>query len=120
MRIIFNAIIIGAAANVVLEIMPWWTILFIAFIVLIIFRLPPKSSFFSAALGGGLYFLISSLYTDIINGSLLSNKISILFNLPSPYIIIVITSLIGFISAGLGGILANKFIALFLSKHNQS
>lgn len=118
MRIILNAIIIGATANVILEVMPWWTIVFIAFIVLVLFRLPAKSSFFSAALGGGGYFFISSLYTDIINGGILSNKVAFLFNLPSPYIIILITTLIGFISAGLGGILANKFTALFIPKSN--
>lgn len=117
MRIIFNAIIISVAANLILEVMPWWVIIFIAFLVLALFRLPAKSSFISGALGGGMYSLVSSLYTDIVNGSLLSQKIAILFNLPSPYIIILITTLIGFISGGLGGILANKFLQLFKPKH---
>ena len=117
MRIIFNAIIISVAANLILEVMPWWVIIFIAFLVLMLFHLPAKSSFLSGAIGGGLYFLVSTLYTDIVNGSLLSQKIAILFGLPSPYIFILISTLIGFISGGLGGLLANKFLLLFKPKH---
>lgn len=112
-RIVFNALIIAIASNIVLEIMPWWTVIFVAFIVLLLFRLPAKSAFLSGALGGGLCFLVASLYADIINGGLLSGRIAELFKLPSPIIILLITTFIGLISGGLGGLLANKLVLLF-------
>lgn len=117
LRVLFNALIIAIGTNIILEVMPWWMVVFVAFFVLLLFRQSAKISFLSGALGGGSYFLISALFTNYYNGGILAGRIAELFTLPSPYIIIFLTFLIGFISGGLGGLLANKFFNL-LKPHN--
>ena len=50
-------------------------------------------------------WLMLSLYIDIQNQSILSKKIAILFHVAQPWIIMVISAVIGGISGMLGGII---------------
>jgi len=113
MRFLIVFIVTAILSCLALFIMPWWIPMPIAF--LLTLGLPMKKgwSFLAPALGCGLCFVIIALLRDLNNHHLLSEKIALVFHLPSFTYLILISGIIGFITAGLGGWTAATLSALF-------
>lgn len=85
--------------------LPWWTIAIVAFIVLALIPQSPAKAFLCgftsiALLWGFLSFLKSSQ-----NEHLLAHKVSLLIlKMDNPFLLIVITALIGALVAGFGAL----------------
>lgn len=108
------SIVLTALLSFVLGIyLPWWSIAVAAFVVAALVPQKPWKSWLSAfvavaALWGGLAFGINAA-----NQSILLNKISLLFQLNQPLLLILITALIGGLVASvaaLAGAYARKNI----------
>ena len=85
--------------------LPWWTIIFISFIVVALFKLPSKAAWLSPSIFIMLSWLLQILYLDQKTGFRSSERIADIFGAPAmvSYIIAIIT--IGLV-AGLSGYLA--------------
>lgn len=113
MRFVFVLLLTAVASYGVLLIMPWWTPMLAA--CCIAFLLPMKNgrSFLATGLGAALCYSIVSLMADQANDHILSRKMAVLFGMPSYSLMIVLTAMTGFITAGLGGWTGAAFHRLF-------
>lgn len=101
-------------------IMPWWISMLLSFIILLILPMKGGKAFLAAGLGTALAYIIMSMQVDIANEHILSSKMAILFNLPSYVLMIIITAMIGAVTAGLGAWMASAFRLLFIKKNMQT
>lgn len=93
--------------------LPWWTIAIIAFIVGFYLASSSTIAYFSGFLSLLLLWSGFALFLDIQNQSILSSKISHLFSLPHPLLLIFITGMVGGLVAGfasLTGYLMRKVV----------
>lgn len=118
MRFWLSAVLVGFLSVLLLYILPWWSPMVLAFLFYFLFPLKTKNSFWSAGLGCGIAFLIVALYTDVQNEYILSQKMAALFHLPSHWLLSLLTSLIGFVTAGLGAWMAHLFRRVLLNPSN--
>jgi len=85
--------------------LPWWGIAVAAFIVSILIPQKPSMSFLSGFIGVFLLWEILAWWTDYKNNSILSHKIAEIFPLGgSNVLLILLTSLVGAMVAGLGAL----------------
>jgi cell division protein FtsX len=104
MKLLINTFIIIALSAIAQLFLPWWSIAVVAFLV----------GYFATdsgwqAFGAGFLALVMlwggySLFIDQANEHILSSKMAQLFKLPSSYLLIIITSIIGGIVAGLSAL----------------
>lgn len=102
-RFITVMVLMAVASYIAIMLTLWWTPMVIAFILILLLPLKMAKAFLSTALGTAIAYTVLSIRTDIANEHILSTKMTSLFHMPSFAIMIVITVLIGFITAGLGG-----------------
>jgi len=116
MKFVLKIILIISLSYFLQPHLPWWIIGVIPFLLSIIIKTNGASSFFSGFLSiGGLWFYIS-YNIDLETHSILTEKIASLFTLNNSVYLILITSLIGAVVAGLGGLSGYTFIKLFEKK----
>lgn len=114
MRFLFVLVLTAIACYFALMIMPWWIPALTGFCITL--ALPLKKtglSFLATGLGAALCYTIICIFTDRANDHILSRKMALLFHLPSYTLMIVVTALIGLITAGLGGWTAATLRRLF-------
>lgn len=78
----------------------------IAFVLALVLPQTKWKSFWAAGIGVAFVYCILCLIADIGNEHILSIKMAVLFKVPTYFIIHLISVLIGFITAGLGGLIA--------------
>lgn len=80
---------------------PWWSIAIVAFIISAIIPQRPLTSFFNGFIALFLFWGFFSLWISIKNGHILAHRVSILiFKTDSPFLLILVTALIGALVAG--------------------
>jgi len=99
-----------------LFLLPWWVPMPIAFLLVLAMPMKKWRSFLSPALGCSIGFMLLTTFRDLNNHHLLSEKIAQVFHLPSFMFLILISGIIGFITAGLGGWTAAAFLAFYKKK----
>jgi len=77
----------------------------------------PVRGFFAALLGSGLAWGVVALWLDARNDGLLAGRIAPLFHLPGAAGLIVATSLVGGLTAGLGSLFGACFRRFWSSLH---
>lgn len=83
----------------------WWTVAIAAFLVALLIPLPPLRSFLNGFIAVFLLWLTLAFLKDIQNDHILANRMSeLILKTKSPYLIAVISALVGGIAAGLGGL----------------
>lgn len=111
MRYFSVLILTGLLSSFALILMPWWIPMIVGFFIVLVLPMKLKQSFLAPALGCALAFIFIALWKDLANNHLLSAKIAQIFHLPSYLLLVLITGLIGFITAGLGGLIAFYLVA---------
>lgn len=87
-----------------LQFMPWWIPMLIGFCLILVLPMRKNwQSFLATGSGAALCYTWIALFTDQANEHILSRKMAVLFHLPSYVLMIVITVMVGFFTAGLGG-----------------
>lgn len=80
---------------------PWWSIAIVAFIISILIPQGQLASFFSGFVSIFLLWGFLSLWISIHNQHILAHRVSLLiFKTDSPYLLIVVTALLGALVAG--------------------
>ncbi|HUZ59888.1 MAG TPA: hypothetical protein VMU83_14020 [Hanamia sp.] len=80
---------------------PWWSIAIVAFIISAIIPQRPLTSFFNGFIALFIFWGFFSLWISIKNGHILAHRVSILiFKTDSPFLLILVTALIGALVAG--------------------
>lgn len=108
MKFLISLIVTAALSFAMCLFLPWWSVAIAAFLVAVFIRQSPGRSFLTGfialfLLWGGLSFWISNA-----NEHLLAHKVSVLIlKMDSPYILMLVTALIGGLVAGLGALTAS-------------
>jgi hypothetical protein len=101
MKFILSLILIALLSFATCLYLPWWSIALVAFIVAFLIPVKPLSSFVSGFMALFLLWSLLALYISINNGHLLAHKISLLLlKTDNPFLLIIITGLIGGLVAG--------------------
>ena len=89
--------------------LPWWSIMLAAFITGFIFGLKKLAVFFASFIAIFVYWSAYAFYTASQNDFILSKKVSNLFELgDSPYLLILLTGIIGGLAAGIAGMFGKQ------------
>jgi hypothetical protein len=81
----------------------WWMIAVAAFLVLFFYTLPAGMSFLAGFLGIAVLWTVHAIMPDMANQHILSQRMAVLFHLPSSGTFIVVTVLVGSLLGGLAG-----------------
>jgi hypothetical protein len=101
MKFLANTILIILFSFLVCLYFPWWSIAIVAFIIPVLIPQGHLASFISGFVAIFLLWGIMSLWISINNGNILANRVSLLvFKADNPYLLIIVTALIGAMVAG--------------------
>jgi hypothetical protein len=100
MRFLLSILLTAVLAFVAGMYLEWWSIAIVAFLVALLLPQGLGRSFLAGFLGIFLLWGVLSLWIDIKNDSLLSNKMAGLFGLPSGILLVLITALVGALVGG--------------------
>ncbi len=104
-----NFIITIVIAVILSQFLPWWSVMVAGFVSALFFSLKKAAVFVVPFLA---IFLFWSVYTFILSSSndfILAKKISTLFSLGgNPYLLIVVTGIIGGFAAGIAALLGKQ------------
>ena len=104
MKSILGILIVGILTLLLGWVLPWWSIGFAGFIGGMFFGNSSIKSFVVAFLGTGITWMLLALYIDYCNAGILSTKIALLFGGIPPVGLVLISSLIGGLASGFGGL----------------
>lgn len=119
MKFFIKVVLIAALSFFLQQWLPWWIIALAAFLVAISIKSPGGLDFMAGFLGAGLLWVIVAWWVDRETNSLLTQKIADLFSVGKPYIIILITGLIGGLVGGFGA-LSGHFIRKVFNQHAKT
>lgn len=104
-----NFIVTLVIAIVLSQFLPWWSIMIASFISSLLITLKKTAVFFVPFLAVALFWMVYSFMLSSSNDFIMAKKIAVLLPLQgNPYLLILVTGLIGGIVAGIAGILANQ------------
>jgi hypothetical protein len=87
---------------------PWWSIAIVAFILSLLIPQKPWVSFLAGFLALFLLWGFLSVWISVSNGHILAHRVSLLiFKTDSPFLLILITTLIGALVAGFAALSAS-------------
>lgn len=118
-RFLTVMVIMAVASYAAIMLMPWWVTMILAFVVILLLPMSRAKAFLATALGTSISYAVMSIRTDVANDHILSSKMAVLFHMPSFIMMVVLTILIGFITAGLGGWTGAALSQLFRNKNIQ-
>ena len=114
---LFNFILTILLALALSMFLPWWYIMLAALLASAIVRLRKASTFIVPFLAIALLWITQAWLLSSTNDFTLASKVSILFSLgENPYLMILITGIIGGIVAGVSGLLGNQLYGIFSSR----
>lgn len=113
MRFLLLFVLSGLTAFLLGPILPYWGLMFFIAILAALVGGTGVSAFFSAGLAIGIVWLLVVLRITIKTGSDLPEKIGQLMNIENSFMLLLATSLIGFLIGGFGALTGNRFRKLF-------
>ncbi|MFC4261675.1 hypothetical protein ACFOWM_02185 [Ferruginibacter yonginensis] len=112
MKFFISIILVAIGSFAACLILPWWSIAIVAFLIAVFIPQTPSKSFIAGFLGAFLLWAGLSFYISSLNEHLFAHKISmLLIKVDNPFLLIIITGIIGGLVAGLGS-LTGSFIKL--------
>lgn len=120
MIFILRLILISVLCFAVGTIMPWWSVILCS--VVVSFFLPGHNfnAFLSGFLGVGLLWMVMAWKFDMESGSNMSIKMTELFKIDDPILLIVGTGVIGALVGGFAAFTGNCFRQIFIRKKKAS
>jgi hypothetical protein len=116
MKFIARIVLIIIAGFFLSNVLPWWILVVLSFIIGVLIYGNGFSVFISGFLGGGILWLSYAWYIDFKSQSIMSEKVAELFPVNDKFYLIIATGLIGAIIAGFGAITGNSLRSLFIKK----
>ena len=100
-------------ALILSQFMPWWSVMVAAFVSSLFFSLKHLSVFLIPFLAIAFFWIIYSFWLSHVNDFILANKIATLLPLNgNPYLLILLTGIIGGLAAGVAAIFGKQCLAL--------
>lgn len=97
--------------------MPWWSVMLAAFVASLLFSLKGISSFVIPFLSILVFWTGYSFLLSNANNFILASKIAVLLPLDgNPYLLILLTGIIGGLAAGVAGIFGVQCMLIFKRK----
>lgn len=94
--------------------LPWWSVMAAAFSCSLLFTLKKSAVFFIPFLSVALLWMVQSFLLSNANDFILANKIAMLLPLQgNAYLLILVTGIIGGLSAGIAAIFGKQCLLLF-------
>jgi hypothetical protein len=88
--------------------LPWWSIAIVSFIVAAIISQTPLASFITGFIALFLLWGVLSFWISTANDHILAHRVSLLiFKVDNPFLLIVITALLGALVAGFAALTAS-------------
>ena len=116
-RNLIHLILVIITALILDQFFPWWSVMVAGFLLSLIQPLKKGSVFFMPFLAIILLWIAQALVISSKNDFTLAKKIAILFPLGgNPYLLILVTGIIGGLAAGVAGVLGNQFRTVMISK----
>lgn len=116
-RKITHFILIIVLAVLLSQFLPWWSVMISAFITACIVSLKKGAVFFVPFLAIGLLWMVQAFYLSRSNDFILAKKIAILLPLQgNPYLLMVVSAIIGGLAAGIAGVFGKQCNTLFNTK----
>lgn len=118
-----NKNIINFTATLILAIilsqfLPWWSIMLAAFFTGLLISLKKTAVFFIPFLAIALFWMIYSFLLSNSNDFIMAKKIAVLLPLQgNPYLLILVTGIIGGIAAGIAGVFGNQCKNMFSQRN---
>ena len=104
MKFIVQVVLIAAASYVAEMFFPWWTVVLCAFLVNLFIPTKGLNAFLSGFLGVGLLWLIAAWLIDQDTNSILTARVAELLYLGEPFLLVVVTGVLGGILGGFGAL----------------
>ncbi|MEQ9287997.1 MAG: hypothetical protein RIG77_13855 [Cyclobacteriaceae bacterium] len=120
MIFITRLILISITCYLAGAIMPWWVIIVCSMVVSFLLPGHNFNSFLSGFLGVGLLWMVLAWKFDMESGSNMSSKMTQLFKIDDPIILILATGLIGGIVGGFSAFTGNSLRQIFIKKKKPS
>ena len=115
---IINFIVTIIVALALSQFLPWWSIMLASFITSIRFSLERSAVFFVPFLAISLYWIIYAFSLSSANDFILANKIAVLLPLQgNPYLLILVTGLVGGLAAGIAAVFGKQCVLLFMNSN---
>ena len=115
---IINFIATIIVAIILSQFLPWWSVMLASFITAILFNLKSTAVFFVPFLAISLFWIVYAFWLSNANDFILANKIAILLPLQgNPYLLILVTGLVGGLSGGIAGIFGKQCALLFMKSN---
>ena len=83
---------------------PWWSVVVASLLMNFIISTKGLSSFISGFFGIGLLWFLLSTIIDVQTDSILTERVAAIFSLPNSWLLVLITSVIGGMAGGFGGL----------------
>ena len=96
--------IIAVLSFVVQLFLPWWSMIIVAFGAAFFAGRKAGSSFLGGMLGCGIVWLLMSIFISVTKGDLMNGKIAELLQLPSPFLLFLVSFLIAGIIGGVAAL----------------
>ena len=112
-RFIFQLILVVALSYLSHFVLPWWGVLVGSALATMLVYNKTLSSFFAGFIGLGALWFYMAYSIDVINQSLLSDKVATLLGLTSGFQLVLVTAVLGALIGGFSALTGNYFIALF-------
>ena len=90
----------GILAYLFQTMFPWWSCAVASLLISLIISTNSYSSFMAGFLGVALLWLFAATIIDLQTNSILTERVATIFSLPSNFLLILVTSLIGGITGG--------------------
>lgn len=99
------------------QVLPWWSVMLTGFITAILFSLKKSAVFFVPFLAIASFWMIYAFWLSSSNDFTLAKKIAILLPLQgNPYLLILVTGIVGGLAAGVAAIFGKQCSILLKSK----
>lgn len=125
MKLGFKIILIAFLSFWAEQVFPWWSALVCAALVSALIPTKSKRAFLAGFAGVGLMWLFTALLFSIQTDFVLTKRVAVLFGVHSSAIIILITTIIGAVSGGMGALCGNllrqylRYKTPYRSRHGE-
>ena len=100
-------------------VLPWWSVMLAAFLAGAIVRLKNVAAFFAPFLATSLFWVAYAWVLSSSNDFILAKKISVLLYLKgNTWLLLLLTGVIGGLSAGVAGLFGNQIRATFSEQNS--
>lgn len=97
------------------QFLPWWSIMISAFLTSLFISLKKSAVFFLPFMAIAILWIFHAFYLSSGNDFMLAKKIAVLLPLQgNPYILIILTGIIGGVAAGFAGVLGKQCNTIFV------